>query len=162
MPIKYTYKQVQNIFFQKNCALISKSYNNQLEKLEYTAMCGHINFISVKQILIGHGIKCRNCALEIPSYELMKSQFESKNCKFRYTKEEFEDCYVNNRQKLKYIAYCGHENEVTWKNYNGLNQGINCPSCVDKNTTFLPISSARFWYFCGFSLAISCIFSCES
>ena len=134
MPIKYTYKQVQDIFFQKNCALISKSYNNQLEKLEYTAMCGHINFISVKQILIGHGIKCRNCALEIPTYQTISSYFESKNCKLCYTKDEFENYYINNKQKINYISSCGHENKVSWKNFKSLNQGINCPKCVIQNT----------------------------
>jgi hypothetical protein len=134
MPTKYTLEQVRNIFEENKCSLITETYDNQLGKLTYLASCGHNNTISFKSFVNGKGRKCKNCALEIPSYELMKSQFESKNCKFSYTKEEFEDCYVNNRQKLKYIASCGHENEVTWKNYNGLNQGINCPSCVDKNT----------------------------
>ena len=69
MPIRYTYQQVQDIFTQRSCVLISKSYTNQLEKLEYIATCGHINHIPVKEILIGRGIKCRNCALEIPTYE---------------------------------------------------------------------------------------------
>jgi hypothetical protein len=41
---------------------------------------------------------------------------------------------VNNKQKLKYIASCGHENEVSYKNFASLNQGTNCPSCVNINT----------------------------
>jgi hypothetical protein len=134
MPTKYTLEQVKNTFEQNKCSLITETYDNQLGKLSYIASCGHTNTISFKLFVKGKGRKCKNCALEIPSYELMKSQFESKNCKFSYTKEEFEEYYINNRQKLKYIASCGHENEVCWKNYNGLNQGTNCPSCVDKNT----------------------------
>lgn len=134
MPPKYTYKQVQDIFSQRSCVLLSTTYNNQLEKLEYTASCGHNNNISVKEILIGHGIKCRKCALEIPTYESMSSYFESKNCKLCYTKDEFNNYYINNRQKLNYIASCGHENNVSWKNFQSLNQGINCPKCVNKNT----------------------------
>jgi hypothetical protein len=134
MPIRYTHKQVQDIFSQRSCVLLSATYNNQLEKLEYTASCGHNNHISVKEILIGHGIKCRNCALEIPTYESMSSYFESKNCKLCYTKDEFNNYYVNNRQKLNYIASCGHENNVSWKNFQTLNQGINCPKCVNVNT----------------------------
>lgn len=133
MPVRYTYQQVQDIFSQRNCVLLSTTYNNQLEKLEYTASCSHNNHISVKEILIGHGIKCRNCALEIPTYESMSSYFESKNCKLTYTKEEFNNYYTNNRQKLNYIASCGHENNVCWKNFQSLNQGINCPKCVNKN-----------------------------
>lgn len=134
MPIKYTLEQVKNIFEQNKCSLISETYNNQLDKLNYAASCGHNNSICFKLFVKGTGRKCKNCALEIPTYEFLKSQFESKNCKLSYTKEEMEDFYVNNKQKLKYIASCGHDNEVSWKNFNGLNQGVNCPSCVDKNT----------------------------
>ena len=134
MPIRYTYQEVQDIFSQRNCFLLSTIYKNQLEKLEYTASCGHNNNISVKEILKGHGIKCRNCALEIPTYESMSSYFESKSCKLSYTKDEFENYYINNKQKINYIASCGHENKVSWKNFRSINQGINCPKCVNKNT----------------------------
>ena len=48
MPIKYTYQQVQDIFSQRSCVLLTTTYNNQLEKLEYTASCGHNNHISLK------------------------------------------------------------------------------------------------------------------
>jgi len=134
MPTKYTLEQVKNIFEQNKCSLKTETYENQYDKLNYIASCGHNNIISFKLFIKGNGRKCKNCALEIPTYELMSSQFENKKCKLSYTKEEMEDCYVNNKQKLKYIASCGHQNEVSWKNFNGLNQGINCPSCVDKNT----------------------------
>jgi hypothetical protein len=134
MPTRYTYKQAQDIFIQRNCVLISKNYTNQLEKLEYTATCGHINNISLKEFIIGRGIKCRNCALEIPTYETISSYFESKNCKICYTKEEFDNYYINNKQKFNYIASCGHENSVSWQNFRYINQGINCPKCVNKNT----------------------------
>jgi hypothetical protein len=134
MPIRYTYQQVQDIFSQRRCFLLTTTYKNQLEKLEYTALCGHINNISVKEILNGHGIKCRNCALEIPTYESITYYFESKNCKLSYTKDEFNNYYINNKQKINYVASCGHENKVSWCNFRSNNQGINCPNCVNKNT----------------------------
>ena len=134
MPTKYTLEQVKNIFEQNKCSLKTETYENQYDKLNYIASCGHNNIINLKSFLQSKGRKCKNCALEIPTFELMSSQFENKKCKLSYTKEEMEECYVNNKQKLKYIASCGHQNEVSWKNFNGLNQGINCPSCVDKNT----------------------------
>ena len=134
MPIKYTYQQVKDTFSQHDCELISTTYENQLGKLEYTASCGHNNLICFKLFVKGNGRKCKNCALEIPSYNFLSSYFENKNCKLCYTEEEFDNYYINNKQKLKFIASCGHENEVCWKNFNSLNQGINCPSCVAKNT----------------------------
>jgi len=134
MPIRYTYNQVQQIFEKKGCLLQTTTYINQLEKLNYTATCGHNNIVSLKLFLKGNGIKCKSCALDLLTYEKTYEYFESKNCKLCYTKDEFLNYYKNNTQKLKYIASCGHENNVCWKNFNGLNQGIQCPSCVNKNT----------------------------
>ena len=134
MPVKYTYPQVQDTFMQNNCILISTNYENQLSKLDYIASCGHTNQINFKLFVKGAGKKCKSCALDLPTYESISSNFENKNCNLCYTKEEFENYYKNNKQKLKYIASCGHNNEVSWKNFNSLNQGINCPSCVNKNT----------------------------
>lgn len=134
MPIKYTYKQVQQIFEQKGCTLQTAIYINQIDKLSYIATCGHNNSISLKMFLRGNGTKCKSCALDFLTYEKTYEYFESKSCKLSYTKEEFESYYKNNSQKLKYIASCGHENNVCWKNFSGLNQGIFCPLCVNKNT----------------------------
>jgi hypothetical protein len=134
MPTRYTYAQVQDIFIQHKCILISEKYVNQLGKLEYTASCGHTHNIILKEFINGIGIKCRNCALEIPTYENVVKKFEDKNCIVTMTKEEFIENYKNNNCKIKYNASCGHENNVSYKNFNTLNQGINCPKCVNKNT----------------------------
>lgn len=134
MPTKYTYTQVEQIFQQKGCLLQTTTYVNQLEKLNYVASCGHNNSISLKMFMRGNGIKCKSCALDFLTYEKTSNYFESKNCKLCYTKEEFESYYKKNTQKLKYIASCGHENNVCWKNFYSVNQGIQCPSCVNKNT----------------------------
>ena len=133
MPIKYTYKQVQDIFTQHNCILISEKYENQLGKLEYAASCGHNNIVMLKEFINGIGRKCRNCALEIPTYEDVVKKFLDKNCIVTMDKEEFILNYKNNNCKIKYNASCGHENNVSYKNFNTLNQGINCPKCVNKN-----------------------------
>ena len=135
MPIKYTYKQVQDTFTQNKCILISKNYENQCGKLRYIASCGHNNDINFKGFLIGHGIKCTNCALEIPTYEDVLKKFSEKGCRLTMTKEEFNEIYKNNKCKLKYNACCGHKNMVSYKNFTSLNQGINCPTCVNKNTS---------------------------
>jgi hypothetical protein len=134
MPTKYTYTQVEQIFLQKGCLLQITTYVNQLEKLNYIASCGHNNSISLKMFMRGNGIKCKSCALDFLTYEKTSNYFESKNCKLCYTKEEFESYYKKNTQKLKYIASCGHENNVCWKNFYSVNQGIQCPSCVNKKT----------------------------
>ena len=134
MPTKYTYTQVQDIFTQNKCILVSEKYENQLGKLEYIACCGHTHNIILKEFINGIGKKCRNCALEIPTYEDVVKKFSEKNCLVTMTKEEFIQNYKNNNCKIKYNASCGHENNVSYKNFTTLNQGINCPKCVNKNT----------------------------
>jgi hypothetical protein len=48
MPTKYIYTQVQYIFTQNKCLLLSEKYENQLGKLEYIASCGHNNCVTLK------------------------------------------------------------------------------------------------------------------
>lgn len=134
MPIKYTYKQVQDTFTQNKCILISEIYENQLSKLDYLASCGHTNCVIFKDFKNGVGLKCRNCALEIPTYEDVVKKFVDKNCMVTMTQEDFIQNYKNNNCKIIYNASCGHENSVSYKNFITLNQGINCPKCVNKNT----------------------------
>ena len=135
MPIKYTISQVADFFEQKSCKLISDTYENQHSKLHYTASCGHNNIMSLKIFLRGAGQKCRNCAFDIPTYEMVCKKFEDKKCKLSYTKEEFNSFYSNYHQKLKYIASCGHEHNISLTNFIGLNGGLNCLLCVGKNTS---------------------------
>ena len=57
-----------------------------------------------------------------------------KECVLSITEEEFNTIYVNNKNKIKYIASYEHNNSVSLKNFISLNQGIQCPSCVNNNT----------------------------
>lgn len=134
MPTKYTYTQVKDTFIQQKCHLVSETYGNQLSKLDYIASCGHNNCVIFKEFRNGVGVKCRNCALEIPTYESVLKKFCEKQCLVTMSKEEFIENYKNNNCKIKYNASCGHENSVSYKNFTTLNQGINCPKCVNKNT----------------------------
>ncbi len=134
MPIRYTFEQVVNIFESNKCVLLDTKYKNQLQNLNYIASCGHQNSIILKQFLNGAGVKCRQCALGIPTFEIVTKTFSDKGCNVTMTEEEFNTNYTTNKSKINYIASCGHSNSVSWKNFTGLNQGINCPSCVHINT----------------------------
>jgi hypothetical protein len=134
MPTRYTLEQVINIFESNKCILLDTKYNNQLQNLNYIASCGHHNSVILKQFLNGAGIKCRQCALGIPTFEFVTKTFSDKGCNITMTEEEFNANYTTSKSKINYIASCGHNNLVSWKNFTGLNQGINCPSCVHINT----------------------------
>jgi hypothetical protein len=135
MPKRYTFEEVQKIFTDKNCVLQSTSYTNQICKLEYIASCGHVHANTLKDLLNGNGLKCRNCALDIPNYEKLCKTFSDKNCQVTMTCEQFQENYKNNTCKINYIAFCGHQNTVSYKNFTTLNQGINCLKCVHKNNS---------------------------
>ena len=134
MPTRYTLTQVSTIFESNKCVLLDSEYTNQLQKLNYIATCGHTNTICLKMFLLGHGLKCRPCALDIPTFQIISKAFDDKGCMLSMTEEEFKTNYKTNRSKLNYIASCGHHNSVCWSNFTSLNQGTHCPSCVDKNT----------------------------
>jgi hypothetical protein len=135
MPKSYTLDEVKNFFADKKCIILSDSYVNQLQKLDYIASCGHNHKVSVKEFLLGKGVKCRVCALEIPTYESICKKFSEKNCEVIMTSDEFNEKYKNNTCKINYIASCSHTNSVSYKNFISLNQGINCPNCVFKNNS---------------------------
>ena len=134
MPIRYTLEQVKTIFETNQCLLLDTEYSNLLGKLNYVASCGHNNSTSLKVFLKGNGRKCKSCAFEIPSYQTISQAFSDKGCSLSVSEEEFLQVYQNNRSKLNYTASCGHPNVVCYSNFNSLNQGIFCTSCVIKNT----------------------------
>jgi hypothetical protein len=136
MPTRYTLEQVISIFESNKCSLLDTEYTNQLEQLNYIATCGHKNSVSLKMFLRCNGLKCKQCALGIPTFQTIAKTFSDKGCVLNMTEEEFNIIYNNNnnKSKINYIASCGHNNSVCWKNFTSLNQGINCPLCVNKNT----------------------------
>ena len=134
MPTRYTLEQVVSIFESKKCILLDSKYTNQLQELNYIAICGHPNRTPLKTFVGGNGLKCRACALDIHTFKTVTKAFLDKECVLSITEEEFNTIYVNNKNKIKYIASCGHNNSVSLKNFISLNQGIQCPSCVNNNT----------------------------
>jgi len=134
MPTRYTLEQVITIFESNKCVLLDTEYKNQLQKLHYIASCGHKNKVDFKTFLTGNCLKCRSCALGIPTFQIVTKTFLDKGCNVTMTEEEFNISYTTNKSKINYIASCGHHNSVSWANFTGLNQGLNCPSCVNNNT----------------------------
>ena len=139
MPTRYLFEEVVTIFESNKCVLLDTTYTNQLQKLNYIATCGHTNSVSLKMFLNGNGIKCKPCALNFLTFQTIIKCLSEKGCNLAMTEEEFNAIYdeknkVNVESKISYIASCGHSNIVRWSNFVSLNQGINCPLCVNNNT----------------------------
>jgi hypothetical protein len=122
MSTRYTYEQVFTIFESNKCVLLDTKYTNQIQKLNYIATCGHTNSISLKIYLRGNGLKCRQCALGIPTFQMVTKTFSDKGCNVTMTEEEFNTSYTTNKSKINYIALCGHNNIVSYSNFTTLNQ----------------------------------------
>ena len=134
MPTRYTFEQVVAIFESNKCVLLDTKYTNQLQKLNYIAICGHPNIVDLKTFVGGSGLKCRACALNMHTFQTISKAFSDKECTLSITEEEFNTIYVNNKSKINYIASCGHNNLVDLNNFISFNQGIQCSLCVNKNT----------------------------
>jgi hypothetical protein len=134
MPTRYTFEQVVAIFESNKCVLLDTKYTNQLQKLNYIAICGHPNIVDLKTFVGGSGLKCRGCALNMHTFQTISKAFSDKECTLSITEEEFNTIYVNNKSKINYIASCGHNNLVDLNNFISFNQGIQCSLCVNKNT----------------------------
>jgi hypothetical protein len=133
MPnIKLTYKCVNQIFQDKGCILKSETYINCAEKLEYVALCGHINNISLSNFRIGGGLNCPSCVVENRKTQQkftinqVDKIFTDKGCILK------SETYINCVEKLEYVALCGHINNISISNFKS-GVGLNCPSCVIEN-----------------------------
>jgi hypothetical protein len=60
--VKYSYAQVQKIFQDQSCELLSKEYKNAREKLDYKCICGNISKVRLTHFL--RGSRCKKCGIE--------------------------------------------------------------------------------------------------
>lgn len=117
---RLTLEFVKNEFEKEGYRLVSNSYINCYQKLEYVCSLGHKHRISWTNWQRGH--RCPYCAGQgKPNIKYIKKQFE----KFGYTL--LSDSYVNDSSKLKYKCPSGHIHSMRWGNFRN---GKRCPSCA--------------------------------
>lgn len=80
---KYTQIQVENIFMNAGCILLSKYYNSS-EPVQYKCNCGNISFISLENFITGK--RCKKCwnirkqTAKVLSQEYVFAYFKRHNC----------------------------------------------------------------------------------
>ena len=132
--------EVQTIFKNAECTLISKVYINTKTKLEYICNCGsnEINMITLESFK--KGIRCKNCRTTRRNKTLtekygdnfkditmsgVKEYIKNKKHTFEFVKKYFDDnnCtlldqeYIDETKKLRYICVCGKEWNTTFKDF---------------------------------------------
>lgn len=143
---KIKYQTVVDKFIKYDCELLmdEKIFNlldpNEKTVFKYKTSCGHEREMSYKSFMNGNGAQCIPCTKNGfadkcrdkrgLSFEFIKKIFEDNKCKLlAETEQEFRKMFKNNSSTVKYIATCGHENEIHYTSFsNGL--GLQCKSCT--------------------------------
>lgn len=123
------YKYVKDYFESNGCRLLSEKYDDAHKKLEYIASCGHKNYICFNKFQQGGGRVCNKCSKSIRyEYDYVAEAFENKGCVL------LETDYINCKTKMRYIAQCGHESEITFDAFlNADSMALRCPECQKIN-----------------------------
>jgi hypothetical protein len=121
---KFTLEQVQKIFSDANCELLTTHYEDSKQKLNYKCVCGETSFIRVVEFNRGH--RCQKCksktlsSLYATPEEEIKIECEKHGCKlirsFMYKKH----------MRIEYICKCHRTSEAYWCNFKKF---PNCKQC---------------------------------
>lgn len=128
MRRKWDIKKAQEVFAARGCKLLETEYVNDSTQMRYIARCGHERTSTFNNFLQGKGDLCRACRYadngrkESRPDESMRAVFEAAGCKV------ITPLIANGRQKVQYIALCGHVNEVDFNHFNA-GAGRLCRKC---------------------------------
>lgn len=118
---KFTLKQVEQMFLDSGCELLTKHYKNNSQKLHYKCSCGKESFIKLSDFR--RGSRCQNCKSETlsklyktPEREIQKLCEQHGCVLVRVFKQK-------GKTRFEYICKCGRESEAYLTNFK------NCPNC---------------------------------
>lgn len=121
---KHSYEYIKNYFEENGCILLSETYIDNKQKLDYICSCGNtaqINFHNFK-----NGRRCKKCeytriaSKTKLSYEYVYNYFKDNNCTL------LSQEYINAKTKMKFICSCGEISEITFDNFKN---GGRCKKC---------------------------------
>lgn len=141
MPKKLDFNEVSCFFEKHNCKLLSKTYENSKQKLDYLCKCGHIRTSDLKNIKSKKLFLCKNCTInkhfikqdnQIHPKTFTKNKKLLENRLFTYRNDFHpsfinikQTCFVCNKDKYLYLFY----NDKRGK----YNKQKECKSCNKKN-----------------------------
>lgn len=128
MARKWTIERARELFRQRGCELLETEYINDSTKMRYLATCGHEHSITLNNFIHGKGDLCKACRIKdnarkesLPD-EVIRSAFEEEGCTVLSPEIHGE------RQKIHYIAQCGHENYIDYSHFH-TGGGRVCAKC---------------------------------
>lgn len=122
---KYTLEQVQKIFSDSGCKLISNIYENATKQLlGYECECGNESEITLGNFMAGH--RCKKCGQKKIwdkrriSYNTVFNYFKKYNCRL------ITDYYKDESQLLEYECSCDN---ISYKTYKQFKKSKICDGC---------------------------------
>lgn len=128
MNKKWNLESVRKLFLDRGCILLEQSYVNTKTSMRYIATCGHEHSISLDNFKSHKGDLCERCRRlsnaqkESLGSEKILAAFRAAGC------TPLTENVATNDVKVKYIAQCGHENEITYGHFMQ-GSGRICASC---------------------------------
>lgn len=119
---KYTYEEVQKIFIDGGCVLLSTEYVNNGQKLKYRCECNEEKEVKLNDFI--RGTRCWECGVKNKKHPKTKTQeeviefFLESGCKL-------ESEYKNSKTPLKFLCKCGRRGSKTWTGF------LSFPACRD-------------------------------
>ena len=110
-------------FAEEGYTLLTKVYENSIQKLEYICKRGHRHSVLWNNWKSSKKIRCPYCS--------NKAKLKIEHIRSEFAKEGYillTKVYKNSRQKLNYICPRGHRHFVTWDNWNSKRKQ-RCPFC---------------------------------
>lgn len=118
----FTFEQVKEMFEIKKCKLLSTSYTNARQHLEYICPNGHDNSITLDGFNRVDTVVCGYCS-KTYKYTLDDIKKEFENVGYVILSKE----YVDARTPLKFKCDNGHVHKISWTHFA---EGQRCAKCI--------------------------------
>lgn len=118
---KLTLETAREIYASRGCKLLSETYENVDEPMEYMCGCGEVHWRSL-YLLRKHTYTCPSCApnCERFTYEFVDGYFTQEGCTL------ISPHYKNNGELLEYICSCGNHSFTRFRDFA---RGHRCKKC---------------------------------
>jgi len=122
------YEEVEQIFNENGCKLLTEDYKSNRQKLEFICSCDETYTKSL--FAFRKSPRCQKCTSILFSkrqtfeYEHVKKDFEDNGCILLST------VYLKANAKLDYQCVCGKISKITYSHFR---QGCRCKGCPSKN-----------------------------
>lgn len=126
---KFSFEEVRDTFEKRGCKLLETEYINDRTPLRYVATCGHERLSTYNNFRHGKGDLCRDCryaangAKRSLGESVIRAAFENEGCRV------LNSGFRRNTDPVRYIALCGHENELDYNHFVNQRSGRVCNKC---------------------------------